>query len=166
MSQTLRTALYVLLFAFIIQMQFNLDADKTATRQLKNAIELAVHDAALAIDFESLKEGKIIFDEDQALKNLKQSIEKNLNVTGITPYRYIPKDNTFYHSEISIVFITFIDDRTPRNYPIKYNNLLYKITETVEGPCVIAVIETESPRWFSGGTATIRQAAVYEYKKK
>ncbi|RUU70412.1 peptidase M23, partial [Mesorhizobium sp. M7A.F.Ca.MR.362.00.0.0] len=49
MATTLRTIIFVLLFALITQIQFNLDADKTATRQLKNATEIAVHDAGLAV---------------------------------------------------------------------------------------------------------------------
>lgn len=74
MSTTLRTLLFALLFALIMQLQLNLDTDKTASRQLKNSLELAVHDAGLAINPAALSEGKIIFDKEKSLENLKNSL--------------------------------------------------------------------------------------------
>lgn len=166
MATTLRTVLLILLFAFIMQMQTNLDADKTATRQLKNSLEVAVHDASLAILPEGLAEGKIIFKQDAARANLKMSLENNLNLIGTGDGMvYTPNPNAFFKKDLQLVDLEFIDDSIPRTYPFVYTNPDYKIMEVVDGPCIIAVMTTESPRWFLGGTTTIRQAAVYEYKK-
>ncbi|WP_374717751.1 peptidase M23 [Neobacillus sp.] len=165
MAITLRTVLFVLLFAFITQMQFNLDADKTATRQVKNAIELAVHDATLAVTPASLAEGKIVFDRNAALSNLKKSLEHSLNVKSSDGYLYTPNPNSFFKKNLQVVSLEYIDDSVPRTYPFVYSNPRYKIIENIDGPCIIAVITTESPRWFKGSTTYIKQAAVYEYKK-
>lgn len=165
MSQTLRTVLFVLLFAFILQMQFNLDADKTASRQLKNAIEIAVHDAALAIEPLAMGDGRVVFDETLARQYLIESLEKNLNVTSKDGYRFTPAPNSFYKSDIKLEHLEFIDDSDGLTYPFNYINTTYDIIETIDGPSVIAVITTDSPRWFRGQSIKIRQGAVYEYLK-
>ncbi|MCM3393292.1 peptidase M23 [Cytobacillus oceanisediminis] len=165
MATTLRTILFILLFAFITQIQFNLDADKTATRQLKNTLELAVHDAALAVNPEQLGNGRIVFDQDKAIDNLKSSLEKNLDIESGSGFVYTPNESSFYKNDIFLLHLEFIDDSYPRTYPFTYVNDQFKIMETVDGPSVIAVISTESPRWFVGDSSFIRQAAVYEYKK-
>ncbi|MEG6533211.1 peptidase M23 [Caldibacillus thermoamylovorans] len=165
METTLKTVLFVLLFAFIIQMQFNLDADKTATRQLKNGIELAVHDAAMAVVPESIAEGKIVFNEDQAISNLRDSLETNLNVDSEGGYVYTPNETSFFKNKLYVVDLVFLDDRVERTYPFTYENSTYNITQQIKGPSVLAIISTESPRWFRGGKTLIRQAAIYEYSK-
>ncbi|QCJ45458.1 peptidase M23 (plasmid) [Bacillus sp. S3] len=165
MATTLRTILFILLYAFITQLQFNLDADKTATRQVKNTLELAVHDASLAILPESISEGKIVFDQIVATSNFKKSLEVNLSVTSTSGNIFNPTENSFFKHDLQVVELEFIDDSVPRTYPFVYYNSKYKIIENVDGPCIIAVLTTESPRWFKGDTSLIRQAAVYEYKK-
>lgn len=165
MATTLRTALLILLFTLVIQMQFNLDADKTATRQLKNSIELAVHDAALAIDSASIIQGKIFFDQNLAIQNLKASLEANLNLTSNAGYVYTPNEGSFYQHEVYLLHLEFIDDSIPHTYPFTYINEDYNIMETVMGPSVVAVLSTESPKWFKGNQTYIRQASVYEYRK-
>jgi hypothetical protein len=165
MATTLRTIFFILLFAFIIQMQFNIDADKTATRQIKNSLELAVHDAALAIKPLDMAEGRIIFDQNNAITNLQRSLETNLDVKSAGGYVYSPNSSSFYKKDIYITHLEFIDDSATRIYPFTYVNDTYDIIETVNGPSVIAVIITESPRWFTGETTYIRQASVYEYIK-
>lgn len=165
MATTLRTVLFILLYALITQLQFNLDADTTATRQLKNGIELAVHDAALAVSPTEMAQGKIIFDQPTAINNLKNSLDSNLNLSSSTGYVYTPNSSSFFQNDLKIVDLEFIDDSVTTTYPYTYSNPTYNIMEQVTGPCVIAVITTESPRWFVGSSSTIRQAAVYEYRK-
>jgi len=146
-------------------MQYNLDADKTATRQLKNALEIAVHDAALAIDSHEIAEGRIVFDETLAKQYLIDSLERNLNAKTTNGFVFKPVENSFYKSDIIIEHLEFIDDSDGRAYPFNYSYSTYHIVETIDGPCVIAVISTDSPRWFRGDSIKIRQGAVYEYLK-
>lgn len=165
MATTLRTALFILLFALILQMQYNIDADKTATRQLKNALELAVHDATLAINTDSVVEGKVIFDRDLAIENLKNSLEASLNVKSEGGYVFTPNKDSFFQDDLYLVHLEFIDESASTIFPLNYINPDYEILETINGPSIVAVLTTESPRWFHGKTTFIRQAAVYEYKK-
>lgn len=175
MGTALRTILLILLFAFITQIQFNLDADKTATRQLKNALEIAVHDAALAIDPVSFSNGKIVFENGEtvngislpntALDNLKKSIESNLGVTSGAGHVFKPTSTSFFKNDLYLVDLIYLDDRVARTYPFTYSHPQYNFTQTIEGPSVIAIMTTESPRWFVGDMTPITQAAVYEYKK-
>ena len=175
MGTALRTILLILLFAIITQIQFNLDADKTATRQLKNALEIAVHDASLAVDPVSFSNGKIVFQNGErvngnllpntALENLKESIENNLGVTSGAGYVFKPTTTSFFKNDLFLEDLIYLDDRVARTYPFTYSHPQYNFTQTIEGPSVIAIMTTESPRWFVGGTTVIRQAAVYEYKK-
>ncbi|KZE68044.1 peptidase M23 [Fictibacillus phosphorivorans] len=165
MATTLRTILFILLFAFITQIQFNLDADKTATRQMKNALEIAVHDAALATSPSDMANGRIVFDQTLATNNLKASLQDNLEATSDAGFVYTPNNDSLYKNELYLVHLEFIDDNVTTTYPYVYTNPYYEIIERVDGPSVIAVISTESPRWFNGNKTYIRQAAVYEYKK-
>jgi hypothetical protein len=146
-------------------MQFNLDSDKTATRVVKNGLEIAVHDAALAVSPSDLSQGRIIFDQNTAIDNLKKSLESNLRLTSGAGYVYSPDSDSFFKKDLYIVDLEFIDDSVTTSYPYTYTNPNYDIIEQVNGPSVIAVMTTESPRWFIGNSITIRQAAVYEYKK-
>lgn len=165
MATTLRTILFILMFALITQMQFNLDADKTATRQIKNALELAVHDASLTISPSEMGLGNVVFDQNRAIENLRLSLESSLKIQSSGGFVYTPNSNSLFKQELYISHLEFIDDSITTNYPYTYVNDDYEIMETVDGPSIIAVMTTESPRWFLGGTTYIRQAAVYEYIK-
>lgn len=165
MATTLRTVLFILLFALITQMQINLDADKTATRQIKNSLELAIHDAALAVSPVDMANGRIVFDQNLAINNLSESLKSNLRLDTVAGYVYTPKTDSLFKKELYISHLEFIDDSMTNTYPFTYVNEDYDIIETINGPSVIAVLTTESPRWFKGETTYIRQAAVYEYIK-
>jgi len=167
MSQAIRMFFMVLVFAMISIIQWNLDADKTGTRNLKNALELAVHDASLALDESQLGQGLIVFDQVQAETNFQNSLMYHLNVND----SYEPQSASFFQDTIDVKVLTFIDDSTidPNNpsttvtFPYVYTNATYDVVDILYGPSVIAVVETKSPRYFSGEKAVLRQAAVYEY---
>lgn len=165
MSETLKTMFLMLLFAGIIAMQYNGDADRTSNRQIKNALELAVHDAALAIDSTQLSQGLIVFDKVEAKNNLKTSIEQSLRVSSPMGIIYTPDKNSFFQEDIMIEHLEFIDDSNTSNFPMIYTNAKYDIVEIMNGPGIIAVISTRSPRYFVGNKSIIRKAVVYEYNK-
>lgn len=146
-------------------MQYNLDSDKTATRKVKDGLEAAVHDAGMAVSVSDLAQGNIVFDQNTALTNLKASLEANLRVTSGSGNVFAPNSNSFFMNKLQLVDLEFIDDSVTTTYPYTYSNPTYDIIEQVNGPSVIAVLTTESPRWFVGPPIMIRQAAVYEYKK-
>jgi hypothetical protein len=166
-SEALRGFFLIFVFALIMTIQYNLDADKTATRQLKNTLELAVHDASLAIDESQISEGYVVFDQLQAEMNFKESMMYHLKLDT----KYTPTANTFYQNAFEIKVLEFIDDQTPDpnnpgqtiTFPYVYTNSTYDVVDVLNGPSIIAVVETVSPRYFSGNGNTIRQAAIYEY---
>lgn len=165
MSQTLKASLLVVLFALITQMQFNLDADKTATRQIKNSLELAVHDAGLAVDSTEMGAGRVVFDQDSAIENLQRSLEANLRLKSSGGFVYTPEEDSFFQNDVYLIHLEFIDDSVTTTYPYIYENPDYELLEIINGPSIIAILSTESPRWFKGSQTFIRQPAVYEYKR-
>ncbi|MEC3018336.1 peptidase M23 [Bacillus cereus] len=159
MSEALKTMFLMMLFGFILMLQYNIDADRTSTRQLKNTLELALHDASLSLDETQLSRGKIVFDQGKADEKLKESLSYHLGLTkGL-----IPVKNSFYQHPFQIKSIEYIDEKKNK-FPMDYKNPKYNIVNRLNGPAIIAVIETKSPRYFRGEGITITQAAVYEYK--
>jgi hypothetical protein len=166
-SEALRGFFLIFIFALIMTIQYNLDADKTATRQLKNTLELAIHDASLAIDESQISEGYVVFDQLQAEMNFKESMMYHLKLDT----NYTPTANTFYQNAFEVKLLEFIDDKTPDpnnpgqtiTFPYVYTNATYDVVDVLNGPSVITVVETVSPRYFAGNENTIRQAAIYEY---
>ncbi|WP_078557025.1 peptidase M23 [Bacillus alkalicellulosilyticus] len=164
MSHTLQTMFLILVFAGIMFMQFNLDSDRTANRQIKNALELAVHDAALALDESHLISGQIVFDQGRAMDNFKTSLETSLRVEASGEgFIYSPLEESRYQNEMYIEHIEFFDDSNSL-FPFSYNNPDYNIIETLQGPGVVAVLTTVSPRYFRGNGMIIRKTVVYEYQ--
>lgn len=162
MGQSLKVMFLMVLFAGIMMMQFNLDSDRTSTRQMKNALELAVHDAALSIDESELSQGKVIFDEWEAVENLKASLEFNLELESGAGYVYFPKEGSYYQEPFYVEHLEFIDDDDGA-FPQVYSNPKYDILDTLNGPSIVAVVSTKSPRYFAGEGIIIRKAVVYEY---
>jgi hypothetical protein len=171
MGELLRTFYLILAWALIMKMQLNLEIDQTSTRVLKEGLEIAVHDAALALDETELAQGHIVFDQTRALDNLKRSLEANLSVTSTDGRTYQPASHSFFQSPITIVHVEFIDEQTPDpasptgkvQFPYIYDNPDYEIVDVLNGPSVIVLAKTMSPRYFSDVPMEIRRAAVYEY---
>lgn len=168
MSLAIRTFFLALIFALITSMQWNMDSDDTATRQLRNAMEIGVHDASLALDESQLANGYIVFDQAQATDQFKKALETQLHLNS----SLIPLANTYYQHPFVIKQLLFFDDKTPDpnnpgktiTFPYIYQNPKYNVLEVLDGPSVLAVVETTSPRYFTGSGIPIRQASVYEYK--
>lgn len=167
MSNALRTFFLVALIVGILTLQLNIDTDLTSTRQLKNYLELAVHDAALALDEEQLTKGNFVFDQVQAEEHLKESLKFHLRLDE----NLIPLEASFFKHPIEIKYLGFLDQNTidpsdsttTISFPYTYSNSRYQLMEKVNGPSVIVVLETISPRYFLGTGRVIRQAVVYEY---
>ncbi|MCA1064434.1 peptidase M23 [Rossellomorea aquimaris] len=158
MSEALRTIFLTVLFAFITAMQFNLDADKTATRELKNAVEIAVHDASLALDEAQLRDGKLVFDQVQARQNFRDGLMSYMDLDSALT----PNPTSFYQDEVVLEYIEFVDDSNA-TFPMTYTNPTYNIVDTLNGPSIIVVVTTTSPRYFAGDPIQLRKAAVYGY---
>lgn len=176
MAQTLRIAFMCLVWALIMKFQLDYEQDQTATRNLKDGLEIAVHDAGMMLDIPQFVDGKIVYNQLLAETAFGWAMEKNIKATvsGGSPFigMYIPTDDSFFKEPIEIVHVEFIDESTqpgvtyPCVYGISCGNPNYEIFETIEGPSIVIVGQTISPRFFSTTDQIIRQAVVYEYSQK
>ncbi|QAS54825.1 peptidase M23 [Halobacillus litoralis] len=162
MSEVIKIMVLIVLFSGLTTLQYNMDADETTTRQLKNSLELAVHDAALALDESQLSNGEIVFDQDQAIEQFKSSLENNLQLQSGEGYLYTPTENSFYKHDFYLEHLEFLDDSNS-TFPLVYENSDYDILDKINGPSIVAVVSTTSPRYFAGNGITARKAVVYEY---
>ncbi|MFE7064175.1 peptidase M23 [Sutcliffiella sp. NPDC057660] len=162
MTSVLRGLVLVAMWAGIMVMQFNFDLDMSATRKLKNGLELAAHDAALALNQQELSQGRIVFDQAGAFGNINKSLQDNLQLDGL--YKPLPK--TFFHNQVKVLHVEYIDDSSGVDFPMNYSNNTFNVLETIHGPAVVIIAETKSPRFFRGDTITVRQAVVFEYFRR
>jgi hypothetical protein len=158
---TLRAFFLCFMWAGILAMQFNLEMDTSATRKLKNAMELAVHDAALSLKVDELMNGKIVFDQLVAEQSFRKSLEDNLRLnTSLEPLT-----DSFFKEPIVLKHLEYVDHSTGTVFPMNYINDKYHILDTLEGPAIVVVLETSGPRYFTGNKNVIRQAVVYQYRR-
>lgn len=160
MSTSLKMFFLILIWGGIMAMQINFDMDMNATRRMKDSLELAVHDAALAIDKTKMSQGQIVFERTKAEENLRQSLQQNLLLSSSLE----PLTGSFLQAPVEIKVLEYYDDDSGMLFPFNYSNPTYEILDTIDGPAIVVVIETTSPRYFSGTPMTIRQSVVYEYK--
>lgn len=175
MYEVIRIAFACLIWAFIVKLQVDYEQDQTATRYLKDGLEIAVHDAAMMLDVDAFVEGDIAFNQLLADQVFEMSFEKNMNVqmnsvSSFAAGTFTPNANSFFKDDIEIVYVEFIDNFTnpsttfPCVYGISCGTDVYDIVETIDGPSLVVVAQTKSPRAFSTNEKIIRQAVVYEYK--
>lgn len=172
MSQILKTMFMCIIFAFSLKSTVDYIQDQRAMNQLKDALELATHDASLMLDVNAFSEGNIVFDKVLAEQKIKAAIEENLITTQQGNFYYPTTQNgdkSFFKEPIEILHVEYIDNSIypsesfPCNYGISCGDAQYEIFETIKGPSVVLVAETYSPRGFSEKKKKITQAVVYEY---
>lgn len=129
---------------------------------LKDANNMAVHDAAQELDEIALSRGRIIIVPSVALETFKKSLESNLGLDQ----SLLPKSGSRVHSEVKIDKFEIIDEASGVHFPYMYEDAEYGITKYLQGPAVIAVIETAQPVMIARAKSTdpIVVPAVQEYK--
>lgn len=150
----------VILPSWLYQEQ-NLNWERTRVL-LKNADNNAVHDASQWIDDVQKSRGKIIFDPVAARAGFEDTLRKNLGLDAtLTPMVGSPLSKP-----VKIVFFQLIDE-TNATFPFLYTNSTYNITRWLNGPAVVAVVETDHPvfiqRLYVQGP--VRVPAIQEYKE-
>jgi hypothetical protein len=169
MSEIGRKIFVILVWALTLMFLVDYLQDQKATRDLKDGLELATHDATMMLDSESLSLGTVVFDRLLAEQVFALSFSKNLKVELIGSEYQDTQGKSFFKYPIRIVHMEFIDDITnpgityPCTYGVSCGEAVYDIFETVKGPAIVVVAETYSPRGFSEELKPIRQAVVYEY---
>ena len=131
--------LLIFIYSWFFQVQ-NQEWDVLRS-MLKDANNIAVHDAAQEINEVELSQGRLIIDPAQAYSTFLESLELNLGLDDTLS----PKPGSRLHDQLEIVKFTVLDESTGINFPMLYEDTTYGITQYVQGPSVIAVIETKHP---------------------
>jgi hypothetical protein len=165
MRETLRVWAIVTLMIFSMVFQMNTMADANGNKYLKEDLELAVHDAAMCIDYSRLAEGEILFDKDRAMQAFIDSLAVNAHMQPISvgSLDMEPKQESFFKDRFKVVTFKILDDSNINKFPYTYHHPYYNMDVTYGGPTIVAVIETYGPRYFKGKKSVIRRAASYTY---
>lgn len=129
---------------------------------LKDANNIAVHDASQELNETARAQGRLIIDPAAAYATFRLSLQNNLGLDeGLSPLT-----GSRLQTQVKIVKFDIVDDSTGVTFPLLYEDSVYGITKYIQGPSVIAVIETEHPVLIS--RAKVQEAiivpAVQEYK--
>ena len=153
-------ALFLILEAWFYQEE-NQDWDRQR-QLLKDADNLATHAAAQLVYPDTLNEGQLLIDEDAAKAKFLQTLQQNLGLNE----QLLPKTGSPLYSEVKLVYFQVIDERTV-TFPYLYENETYHLAKYLRGPAVVAVVETEHPKWIQRLTEKepIRVPAIQEYAK-
>ncbi|MEK8217122.1 hypothetical protein [Paenibacillus sp. FSL L8-0463] len=157
--------LVFVLFIFIQTWFFQLQNDEwDITRSmLKDANNMAVHDASMELDTAALALGDIIINRDEAMQTFTETLEANLGLDA----NLIPRSGSRLRAKVEIVDFRILDDSNT-TFPILYEDPDHGITKYLTGPAVVAVIKTKHPVLIvrTKQQADIQVPAIQEYKYK
>jgi hypothetical protein len=153
------------LFAMVLSLQVNVDADFKAMDKLQKANEFAVHDGAIPLKIDDLAAGGFKFDQIIGRENYMESISFLLDAEW-NGTEFIPNGNSFFQEPIRLVYLDFVDSSHPScsSFPCSFNVPIINKAENLAGPSVLAILESESPRFFAGDPSPVRKLSIYEYK--
>lgn len=153
------------LFAMIMNLQVNMDGDLKTMNRIKTANDFAVHDGAIPLDLSNISQGIYLFDKDKGRQNFNASIEYALDVKW-NGAEFVPNETSSLQHTIQIKYLEFVDSSNTAcpSFPCSYNIPVINKSENLSGPSVIAILETKTPRYFSGESQQITRLSIYEYK--
>lgn len=137
-------------------------------RTVEFALEHAVHDATLQVDDAGVSEGKILFNEVEAERVLRQTISKNLPVDSLLR----PTSSAFMEEPMLIQDVFYIDEdyKDPRTgktvqFPLNWEYTLPNgkvFQRVIYGASIVLVVDVS----VKGGDGYNTFINVQEYKKK
>jgi hypothetical protein len=152
--------LLIFIYSWFFQIQ-NQEWDMLRS-MLKDANNIAVHDAAQELDKAELTRGRLIIDPTDAYNTFQYTLQENLGLDNVLS----PQVGSRFKSPVKIVKFDIVDDSDGVTFPLLYEDSEYGITKYIKGPSVIAVIETGHPVLISRGKIQepIRVPAIQEYR--
>lgn len=151
MNQIIKTIFVVLGTISALVLMLNLQTFANSGKFLKEDIEIALHDASLALNAEKLANGYVVFDLDRAKSIFHDSFQRN---TGIKEEDYS-----------LLEFEVFDEDNA--SFPFTYNARNVQFSDTFNDPTIFAVVEVEAQKYYFGNIKdTVRKAASYSYRPK
>lgn len=153
------------LFAVVMSLQVNVDSDIKAMDRLQKANEFGVHDGAIPLNFANFSEGGFRFEKSIGRQNYINSISYSLNATW-NGSEFFPSTDSFFQEPIKLLYLDFVDSSHPScpSFPCTFDIPITNTVENLAGPSVLAILETKSPRFFTGTPLTVRKLSIYEYK--
>ncbi len=153
-------AFLIFMFTWFFQVQ-NQEWDINRSL-LKDANNNAVHDAAQEINEYQRSHGILIINPTEAYATFKETLQKNLGLDS----ELSPLEGSRFHDKVNILEFVIIDESSNVSFPYLYEDPRYGITKYIQGPSVIAVIETKHPQMIAREKVQkpIQVPAVQEYK--
>lgn len=149
----------VFIFSWLYQEQ-NYQWDITH-QMMKEASNLAVHDAILQPIPSLMAEGQLVIDPVEAREIFEETLQINLGLSEALA----PIEGSPLRTPVQILeFIVFDDSNTI--FPYLYENETYHVVKYLHGPAAFAVIKTDYPKFINtfGSGTDIKVPAIQEYK--
>lgn len=146
-------AILIFTYSWLYQEQ-NQEWDRE--RQLiKNAVNLATHNAVLLVKEETVNEGAVKMNV--VYQEFLDTLKANLGLDDDLQ----PKTGSPLLSGVRVVHFEIIDDV---DYPYMYDHPIYHVAKYLRGPAVVGVIETDHPKLVQGPEqGALRVPAIHEY---
>jgi|GEM_PF-1358544 len=158
MDVTIKALFGLLMFVYAWFWQEQNQAWDLTRVQLKNANNMATHDAVQLTHPDELNEGRLTLDRDEALNQFKETLRANLGLDeGLAPRPGSPLT-----APVRIVYFETIDEQT-HVFPFLYQNSEFRIAKYLRGPAVVAVVETAHPALIGPAQPPVRVPAIHEY---
>ncbi|CAH1217371.1 hypothetical protein PAECIP111892_04401 [Paenibacillus auburnensis] len=162
MDYVIKLAFVLLIFVYSWFFQIQNQEWDMLRSMLKDANNIAVHDASQELNESARAQGRLIIDPAEAYATFLESLQRNLGLDdGLSPMA-----GSRLQTRVKIVKFDIVDDSTGVTFPLLYEDSTYGITKYIQGPSVIAVIETQHPVLIS--RAKVQEAiivpAIQEYK--
>lgn len=152
--------LLIFIYSWFFQIQ-NQEWDMLRS-MLKDANNIAVHDAAQELNEAELTRGRLIIDPETAYDTFQYALQENLGLNDTL----MPQAGSRFKTQVKIVKFDIVDESGGVSFPLLYEDREYGITKYIQGPSVIAVIQTEHPVLISRAKTQdpILVPAIQEYK--
>lgn len=162
MDFTIKLAMIVIVFLFGWMYQEQNQEWDLQRNYLKDANNIAAHDASLQIDDEEKSRGRLIIDSVMARAVFEESLQRNLNLDSSLS----PQPGSPVTSAVRIRHFEILDERNS-SFPMLYENATYGLVQWVYGPAVVSVIEIDHPQFVRRlfEQAPIRVPTIQEYKE-
>ncbi|MEC0168118.1 hypothetical protein [Paenibacillus graminis] len=162
MDYIIKLAFVLLIFVYSWFFQIQNQEWDMLRSMLKDANNMAVHDASQELNESARAQGRLIIEPAEAFAAFRQSLRANLGLDdGLSPLA-----GSRLQTQVKIVKFDIVDQSSGVTFPFLYEDTNYGITKYIQGPSVIAVIETVHPVLIS--RAKVQEAiivpAVQEYK--
>lgn len=107
---------------------------------LKSANNLATHDAVQLARKYTINNGRIVIESAEAYEMFLETLQLNLGLDADLQ----PNTSSPLSDGVRIIYFEVVDEQTVE-FPYLYENATYRIAKYLEGPAVIAVVETPHP---------------------